>query len=156
MKQILKRLLKPVLVVSIGGVAVAAIGIAARSTPLYYAGLLLASPLYLVYVPLMIFAILAAFTWPIWVPFYRLAIKRHGAPFHPGDMVQVLRGQHKGEALRVYDVWNERDKVRLDIGDKEKKDVTDVFSFMSVKKIKESEPPPPYGSPAAGSPSGEA
>jgi hypothetical protein len=135
MKKILKRLLKPVLAVSIAGVCIAAIGIGLKSTPLYYAGLVLAAPLYIVYIPLMLFAIAATATWPLWIPFYRLAIKKHGAPFHAGDKVRVLRGAHRGRVLTVYAVWEERNQVRVDLGTNPDQDFTDVLSIWSVQKI---------------------
>jgi hypothetical protein len=105
----------------------------------FWAGFVLVSPLFVTVLPYLAFLLLFWLTWPFWVPFYRLALRRHGAPFQEGDVAQVLRGNHKGEVLRVYDVWTERDQVRLELGEEEKGEVTDVFSFLSVQKVAESE-----------------
>jgi cellulose synthase/poly-beta-1,6-N-acetylglucosamine synthase-like glycosyltransferase len=51
----------------------------------------------------------------------------NGAPFHPGDMVHILKGQHRGRVVRVYDVWGEQGQVRVELGAQEKTDVKDVF-----------------------------
>jgi hypothetical protein len=157
MKELLKKYQKPVVVISIIGVCFAGLGLLTKVMPIYYTGLVLASPLYLVCLPLCCIMLLCWMTWPLWIPLYRLATKRHGAPFKPGDVVRVLRGPHHGKVLNVYEVWNERDQVRLDLGETEKKNVTDVFTVLSVQRVEKSEQSPaPYSSPAAGSESGEA
>lgn len=132
-----KRLLKPVIAISIAGVCIAGLGIYTKVLPLYYTGLVLASPLLLVYLPFLIIALAARITQPLWISFYILIARRHGTPFQPGDLVRVLRGPHKDKVLPVYDVWAERYQIRLELSAKEKMDFTDVFSFLSVQRVKQ-------------------
>ena len=61
----------------------------------------------------------------------------NGAPFQEGDIVQVLVGEYQGQVGRVYEEWNDRKQVRVDLGDQAKKDLKDIFSF---NKICRSEP----------------
>ena len=59
-------------------------------------------------------------------------MKINGAPFHNGDMVHILVGKHRGKIARVYEIWEERKEVRVDIGEQAKKDVEDVYSYTEV------------------------
>jgi hypothetical protein len=62
-----------------------------------------------------------------------LAIRRiNGAPFDVGDQVMILSGKHAGRVVRVYQLWEERAQVRVELGDAERKAVTDVYSETQV------------------------
>src|SRR5262245_38860048 len=65
-------------------------------------------------------------------PVYWIASRLQGAPFHDGDHVWVLVGQHKGTLTHVYEVWMERGQVRVDLGPDAKEKVTDVFGWVEV------------------------
>ncbi|MBN1123871.1 MAG: hypothetical protein JXA82_02610 [Sedimentisphaerales bacterium] len=49
--------------------------------------------------------------------------------------MRILRGAHRNKEVRVYDVWPERYQIRVELGEKEKAEVTDVFSYLSIWKI---------------------
>src|SRR5690554_5532487 len=42
-------------------------------------------------------------------------LKRNGSPFHVGDNVTILAGRHRGRTARVYDVWEPRHEVRVEL-----------------------------------------
>jgi hypothetical protein len=121
--------------VAVAGVPIGYLGMWLDVAPLMWTGIVLATPLFLVVLPFCVFLVVMYFTCPLWHPFYRLAIKWHGAPFRKGDMVRILRGRHKGKVVRVYQVWDERNEVRVELGEKEKGDFTDVFGFLSVRRL---------------------
>jgi hypothetical protein len=87
---------------------------------------------------LMVAAILlAAITGGIFfgifvVPFYRWQGARNGAPFRVGDEVMILSRRHRGRVTRVYEVWEGRHQVRVELGEDAKKAVTDVLSYVEV------------------------
>ncbi len=56
----------------------------------------------------------------------------NGQPFREGDWVRILVGPHRDRVVRVYQVWKERDEVRVELGEQEAKDVKDVFSNVEV------------------------
>ena len=68
-----------------------------------------------------------------------MAYRRHGAPFKAGDWVRILKGPRQGQSVQIYDVWDERASVRVDIGEKEKTDVTDVVGYLDIQKAERSE-----------------
>jgi hypothetical protein len=125
-------------IIPITGVPIGYLGMWLDIPFLMWIGIVLAIPLFIIVLPFCLFLILATITQPIWTPFYRMAIRRHGAPFHPGDSVRILRRPHRNEICRIYAVWEERDEVRVELGEKEKKEVTDVFSFLQVRRVPES------------------
>lgn len=60
-----------------------------------------------------------------------------GYPFQNGDKVYILVGQHAGTTSRIYEIWPQRSQVRVDLGEKMKANVEDVFCYTSLFKIKE-------------------
>jgi hypothetical protein len=68
----------------------------------------------------------------IWPVAGRVAGALQGAPFHVGDPVWVLVGKYKDTLTRVYEVWDERGQVRVELGAKEREDVTDVFCIVAI------------------------
>jgi hypothetical protein len=71
--------------------------------------------------------------WPIVAS---VASRLNGAPFDQGDRVRILVGQHRDQVVRVYEVWKERNQLRVDLGERETEDVQDVFSFHQVCREK--------------------
>jgi hypothetical protein len=65
-------------------------------------------------------------------PLYYIQGLRNGAPYRVGDHVRVLACRHRGRVVRVYDLWKERNQVRVELGDEERERVTDVFSYFEV------------------------
>jgi hypothetical protein len=65
-------------------------------------------------------------------PLYRLRGVKNGAPYAVGDEVLILAGPHRGQVARVYQVWSEWQGVRVELGDQERDQVTDVFSYVEV------------------------
>jgi hypothetical protein len=118
----------------VAGVPIGYLGLLTKTPWLWWLGIVLALPLFVVVLPICLFLLTAMVTWPFWYPFYWLIITINGVPFEQGDMVKILWGRHRGKVVRVYDIWNQRDEVRVELGEKEKEDYTDVFSFISVKK----------------------
>ncbi|MDX1945727.1 MAG: hypothetical protein SFU86_10050 [Pirellulaceae bacterium] len=57
---------------------------------------------------------------------------RNGAPFHEGDEVVILSKRYPGRVTRIYEVWAERHEVRVELDERAREDVTDVFSFLDV------------------------
>ena len=139
MKEFLSRWKKVIWGVAIAGVGIGYLGLWLDIGLLLWTGLVLAIPLFIIVLPYCLFVLLALFTRPVWLPFYKHAIKRNGAPFHAGDWVRILHGQHQSQIVRVYEVWIDRDQVRVELGEKEKEDVRDVFSFLQVRRIERSE-----------------
>ncbi len=64
----------------------------------------------------------------------------NGAPFHNGDLVQVLAGRYRGRVGRVYAEWETRGQVRVDLGDEAKRKVQDVFGELQLCRVEEAEP----------------
>lgn len=134
-----KRIIKWIFVVATAGIFIAYLGLWLNIISLWLAGMILAIPLFVIVLPICLYILLAVITRPIWLPFYKYANRTHGAPFQSGDWVRILRGPHKNKVVSVYEVWNERYQVRVDLGGKEKEDFTDIFSFLQVQRVQVSE-----------------
>lgn len=81
------------------------------------------------------------------------AARIQGWPFKVGDEVVILTGRHKNTTTTIYEIWEERGQVRVDLGEELKKQVKDVFCAVEVCRKGNSEPAGgAYGSPEAGSP----
>jgi hypothetical protein len=74
-----------------------------------------------------------AFLWKILAP---LAARVQGWPFQVGDEVCVLSGKDINRITRIYEIWNERGQVRLELGDEAKIAVEDVFCIVAVCRMK--------------------
>ena len=84
----------------------------------------------------------------------RPAAKIQGWPFKVGDEVVILTGRHKNTTTKIYEIWEERGQVRVDLGEELKKEVKDVFCAVEVCKKRNTEPAGgAYVAPAAGAPS---
>jgi hypothetical protein len=65
-------------------------------------------------------------------PLYHWRAAKNGAPYQVGDTVLILAGAHRDRVARVYEVWSERGQVRVELGEEERRAVTDVFSYVAV------------------------
>lgn len=84
---------------------------------------------------------LAAMGWVfgmafIWKILGRLAARLQGWPFQIGDEVCILAGKRIHTITRIYEVWDERGQVRLDLGEEAKNAVDDVFCAVTVCRLK--------------------
>jgi hypothetical protein len=80
MKRSRNHLFRPAAILSVTGLCLAALGAWIEVTPLYYAGLVLALPLYVIVLPLFIGLLAGSLTRPLWIRFYRRARQRRGSP----------------------------------------------------------------------------
>ena len=65
-------------------------------------------------------------------PLMHAVSRVNGSPFRVGDEVMIVCGKHAGRVARVYALWEERRHVRVDLGEQERKAVTDVYSETQV------------------------
>ncbi len=72
--------------------------------------------------------------WPILGPIAHYRSLINGAPFHKGDLVHILVGPHRDRVVRVYEVWESRGQARVELGEKERQEVRDVFSDLKICK----------------------
>lgn len=68
-------------------------------------------------------------------PIYYSQGLENGAPYCPGDRVYLLTGRHRGQIVPVYEVWDERSQVRVELSDAEREAVTDVFGYVEVCRV---------------------
>lgn len=68
----------------------------------------------------------------IWGVLARFAARIQGWPFKVGDEVVILTGRHKNTVTRIYEIWDERGQVRVDLGEELKISVKDVFCGVEV------------------------
>lgn len=70
----------------------------------------------------------------IWMMLSGIAAWIQGWPFSEGDEVVILAGKNRGRVAKVYEVWEPRGQVRLELGDAAKKSVTDVYCAVAVTR----------------------
>lgn len=70
--------------------------------------------------------------WLVWPWVFTIASKINGSPFHEGELVHVLVGPYRDRVGRIYEMWPSRNQVRVEIDEKAKKDVSDVFGYNEV------------------------
>jgi hypothetical protein len=70
----------------------------------------------------------------IWMILGHIAARLQGWPFFEGEEVVILVGRHKGRVARIYEVWEPRGQVRLELGDAAKESVTDVYCAVAVTR----------------------
>lgn len=79
----------------------------------------------------------------IWMLSGRLAARVQGWPFQVGDEVWILSGMHANTIARIYEIWDERGQVRLDLGEEAKNKVEDVYCAVAVCRTKTHKAPRP-------------
>jgi hypothetical protein len=72
------------------------------------------------------------FGWLLLGPLYYDQGLSNGAPYRVGDHVQVLCRFQRDKVGRVYEVWAERNQVRVELGEAARERVEDVFSYFEV------------------------
>ena len=72
----------------------------------------------------------------IWMILGHQAAKIQGWPFQVGDEVCILSGKHINTITRIYEVWDSRGQVRLDLGEEAGSAVEDVFCAVAVCRTK--------------------
>ena len=77
----------------------------------------------------------AALVFLPWMLFWKIRVKINGGPFRVGDRVAIISGPHAGRIVEVYAVWSPRSEVKVTLGDTEKKNVSDVFSYTQVYRV---------------------
>jgi hypothetical protein len=72
----------------------------------------------------------------IWKILGRLAARAQGWPFQIGDEDRILSGKRINTITRIYEIWDERGQVRLDLGEEAKNAAEDVFWAVAVCRTK--------------------
>jgi hypothetical protein len=67
-------------------------------------------------------------------PLMNVVARINGSPFQVGDEVMILCGKHSGRVARIYELWNQRGQVRLELGEADRNAVTDVYSETQVSR----------------------
>jgi hypothetical protein len=65
-------------------------------------------------------------------PLYYVAAGLNGAPYTIGEHVIILAPRHRGKVVKIYEIWGERQEVRVELTDLEREKCTDVFSYFEV------------------------
>lgn len=86
----------------------------------------------IVIAPVLFFILSLPCGFIVLVPLFRLGAKLNGAPFHAGDRVRILVGAHRDRIVQIYEVWEERGQVRVELDEQSRQKVKDVFSFTQV------------------------
>lgn len=73
------------------------------------------------------------FLWPV---LGRIALWIQGWPFQEGDEVVLLAGKNRGRMAQVYEVWESRGQVRVELGKQARRKCTDVFCAVLVTRAK--------------------
>ncbi len=89
--------------------------------------------------------------WFIFGPIYHYRAELNGAPFQPGDRVQILVGRDRGRVVRVAEVWDWRGDLRVALGDLAGRKGRTIDDFVQVIKVTDAEPPAAAGA-ASGAP----
>jgi hypothetical protein len=82
--------------------------------------------------PVLFVFLALPFFWILVGPLYYIRARLNGAPFRVGDSIRILVGPYRGRVVQIYDVWDSRHQVRVDLDAETKIDVTDVFSFTQI------------------------
>jgi len=81
-----------------------------------------------------------AVSWIFFKILWHIRAWINGGPFRKGDLVQVIAGTNAGKIAIVYEEWPSRKQVRVDLGEREWKEVKDVFSYVQLCKVKSAQP----------------
>lgn len=64
-----------------------------------------------------------------------IASELNGAPFQNGDCVEILVGDYRGRRVLIYDLLEPFRAVRVDLGEQQKVNVTDVLRYCEVFRV---------------------
>jgi len=81
-----------------------------------------------------------AVSWVFFKMLWHFRAWTNGGPFRKGDLVLVIAGTHAGRIAIVYEEWPSRGQVRVDLGEREWKEVKDVFTHVQLCKVKSAQP----------------
>jgi hypothetical protein len=76
----------------------------------------------------------------IWGSLSHVAARIQGWPFKVGEEVVILLGKHKNSVTRIYEIWDERGQVRVDLGKELKESINDVYCAVAVCRPKKRTP----------------
>ena len=71
----------------------------------------------------------------LWAILGSIVARHQGRPFEIGDKVAVLTGRERGTVTTVYEIWDTRGEVRVDLGPEARDAATDVFSEVEVVEL---------------------
>ena len=71
----------------------------------------------------------------LWPPIGHRVLKFQGWPFQIGERVEVLTGPEARTVAQVYEVWQSRCEVRLDLGAEKAAEVQDVFAGTNLTRV---------------------
>jgi hypothetical protein len=80
-------------------------------------------------------------------PIYHWRAEVNGAPFQPGDRVEILVGATRGRVARVAEVWDWRGSLRVEFDPPAIREETTIFALTQVLKVKSTDPPASAGTP---------
>jgi len=79
--------------------------------------------------------------WFLLGPIYHYRAELNGAPFQPGDRVQILVGRDRGRVVRVAEVRDWRGDLRVDLGELADLKGRAIFHFAQIIKVTNAEAP---------------
>jgi hypothetical protein len=82
--------------------------------------------------PVLGFFLSLPLAWIVGEPLDQYVTRLNGAPFQPGDRIRILVGPHRDCVVRVYDVWDSRSLVRVELGRSSGRTAEDIYSFTQI------------------------
>jgi hypothetical protein len=74
-------------------------------------------------------------------PVYHWRAEVNGAPFQPGDRVEILVGANRGRVARVAEVWDWRGSLRVEFAEPVPRKDKTIFALTQVLRISAAESP---------------
>jgi hypothetical protein len=69
-------------------------------------------------------------------PLYQVCRILNGGRYRAGESVYILVGPHRGRVVTIYEVWDARGQVLVDLGEQAKREVKDVFEDLQVCRVR--------------------
>jgi hypothetical protein len=80
-------------------------------------------------------------------PIYHWRAEVNGAPFQPGDRVEILVGANRGRVARVAEVWDWRGSLRVEFAEPVFRKERSIFALTQVLKVGRTDPLASAGAP---------
>jgi hypothetical protein len=80
-------------------------------------------------------------------PIYHWRAEVNGAPFHPGDRVEILVGANRGQVARVAEVWDWRGSLRVEFPGATGRGERSIVNLTQVIKVDDARTSPNAGTP---------
>ena len=80
-------------------------------------------------------------------PIYHWRAEVNGAPFQPGDRVEILVGANRGRVARVAEVWDGRASLQVEFTEPVPRNDKSIFDLTQVLKVASADPPASAGAP---------